>query len=132
MPAVKTRFLIVDDEPTVVEIISKFLSQCAGEIRCAYDGEEAVSIAKEFYPDCVVTGIIMPTISGLQEAVAIRQFLPVCKFVFVSGSAHEPSIREEYERLGFDLKFLLEKPFSKNDLLKLLALAGIPCLEGSE
>jgi CheY-like chemotaxis protein len=70
----------------VVEIITKWL--CHGyDIRNAYDGEEAVSIAKEFHPDCVVAGFMMPRMDGLREAAAILQFQPSCKFVFVTSNA---------------------------------------------
>jgi CheY-like chemotaxis protein len=109
----RPKFLIVDDEPAVVELVSHILSRCA-DIRKAYDGEEAVSIAKEFRPDCVVTGVIMPRIGGFQEAIAILQFLPTCMFVFMSGSAHEPKIREEYEQLGPDIGPLLPNRLLKN------------------
>ena len=126
MPSSKAKLLIVDDEPVIVEIITKWL--CHGyDIRNAYDGEEAVSIAKEFHPDCVVTGFMMPRMDGLQEAAAILQFQPSCKFVFVTSNAHDPTIRQEYERLGLDLKLLLPKPFKLVDLLNALALAGFPC-----
>ena len=126
MPAIKAKLLIVDDEPVIVEIITKLLCH-AFDTRNAYDGEEAVSIAKEFHPDCVVTGCIMPRMDGLQEAAAILQFQPSCKFVFVTSNAHDPTIRQEYERLGLDLKLLLPKPFQRVDLLNALALVGFPC-----
>lgn len=40
----KTKLLIVDDEPVIVEIITQLLCNCAYDIRTAGDGEEAVSI----------------------------------------------------------------------------------------
>src|SRR5436853_7771178 len=123
----KTKLLIVDDEPVIVEIVTQLLCTCAYDIRTAGDGEEAVSIAKEFRPDCVVTGFMMPRMDGLREAAAILQFQPSCKFVFVTSNAHDPTIRQEYERLGLDLKLLLPKPFKLVDLLNALALAGFPC-----
>ena len=123
----KTKLLIVDDEPVIVEIVTQLLCTCAYDIRTAGDGEEAVSIAMEFHPDCVVTGFMMPRMDGLREAAAILQFQPSCKFVFVTSNAHDPTIRQEYERLGLDLKLLLPKPFKLVDLLNALALAGFPC-----
>ena len=69
----------------------------------------------------------MPRMRGFQEAIAVLQFLPTCKFVFISGSAHNPTIREEYEQLGPDIGLLLPKPFSRLDLLNALGLAGFPC-----
>lgn len=123
----KPKLLIVDDESAIVEILAKLLASCAFDIRCAYDGQDAVSVARDFHPDCVLTGLVMPRMDGFQEAIEILRFLPNCKFVFMSGSAHSPEIRNRYERLGFDLQFLLPKPFTRSDLLDALALAGFPC-----
>jgi CheY-like chemotaxis protein len=64
---------------------------------------------------------------GLQEAAAILQFQPNCKFIFATSNAHNSVIRKEYERLGLDLKLLLTKPFQRLDLLNALASAGFPC-----
>ena len=123
----KTKLLIVDDEPVIVEIITQLLCNCAYDIRTAGDGEEAVSIAMEFHPDCVVTGFMMPRIDGLQEAATILRFQSNCKFIFATSNAHNSVIRKEYERLGLDLKLLLTKPFHRLNLLNALALAGFPC-----
>ncbi len=127
LPTGKAKVLIVDDEPPIVEVLVKMLSPCGYEMRTAFNGEDAVSIANEFHPDCVLTGITMPGMNGLEEAVAILQFHPTCKFVFASGAANEPTVRKEYERLGFDPKLLLVKPFKRVDLLNALALASCPC-----
>lgn len=124
----KPKLLIVDDEPTIVEIVSDMLSPCAYDIRMAYDGQEAVLVAQEFRPDCVVTGVVMPKMDGFEEATAILQFLPTCKFVFMSGSAHK--IRAEYEQHGPYLGPLLSKPFTRLELLNALALAGFPNVFG--
>jgi hypothetical protein len=40
----------------------------------------------------------MPKMDGLQEMAAILQFLPTCKFIFVTSYAHHPVFREEYKR----------------------------------
>lgn len=127
MAAVKAKLLLVDDDALVLEFVGQFLSQCGYELRAACDGDEAVSIAREFHPDCVVTGIVMPRMDGFQEADAILLFLPACKFVFMSGSAHVPEIRKQYEQRFADPELLLSKPFARADLLKALTRAGFPC-----
>jgi CheY-like chemotaxis protein len=109
----------------VADAIAYGLSPWASEIRKAYDGAEAVAVAKEFHPDCVVTGYAMPRMNGLQEAVAILKFLPQCKFVFFTNNADNPSVREAYERLGFDPRLLILKTGS-SELSKALTLAGFP------
>jgi CheY-like chemotaxis protein len=130
MTDVKAKILVVDDEPFVVAYITKIVSGQGYDIRNAYDGEEAVSIAKDFRPDCVVTGFAMPRMDGFTEATAILHFLPTCKFVFVTSNAHNPAVREEYARLGRDFRFLLDKPFKRIELLNALAWAGFPCTGG--
>jgi two-component system, OmpR family, response regulator len=72
----RPELLIVDAQPVIVEFVTKLLASCASDIRCAYDGQEAVSVAGDFHPDCVITGYVMPRMNGLQEAVEILQFLP--------------------------------------------------------
>ena len=85
----KTKLLIVDDEPVIVEIVTQLLCTCAYDIRTAGNDEEAVSIAMEFHPDCVVTGFMMPRMDGLQEAATILRFQPNCKFIFATSNAHK-------------------------------------------
>ena len=123
----KPKLIVVDDEPLIVELITHMLVPCAYDIRNAYDGEEAVSVAKEFRPDCVVTGVMMPGMNGIQEATAILQFLPTCKFIFLTGTA-DPAVRKEYARLGWDFRLLSPKPFQRPELLNALAWAGFPCV----
>jgi CheY-like chemotaxis protein len=50
----KAKFLVVDGCRVRVDLITEGLSPWASEIRKAYDGAEAVIVAKEFHPDCVV------------------------------------------------------------------------------
>jgi len=68
----------------------------------------------------------MPKMGGFQEAIAILEFLPTCKFIFMSGSADKPDIRAGHAPLGPDIGPLLPKPFTRLELLNALASAGIP------
>jgi CheY-like chemotaxis protein len=112
MPNFNAKLLVVDDDPLLVEIMNEMLSALGYDIRKAYDVDEAVSVAKKFRPDCVVTGLIMPRMGGFQEAIAILQFLPTCKFVFMSGRAHEPEIRAGHEHLAQISGLFLRSLFS--------------------
>jgi CheY-like chemotaxis protein len=120
------KVLVVDDEPAIAAYMEAIVARCGHETRCAYDGDEAVSVAREFRPDAVFTGIIMPRLSGLEATKQILEFLPDCKFLFCSGSASESYVRGPYAELGFDEQLLLEKPFNAADVVRVLNLAGIP------
>jgi CheY-like chemotaxis protein len=69
---------------------------------------------------------MMPRLSGLEAAKQILEFLPDCKFLFCSGNATEPYVRQPYAELGFDERLLLGKPFKVADVVRVLNLAGIP------
>ncbi|PYV49340.1 MAG: two-component system response regulator [Acidobacteria bacterium] len=120
--------LVVDDDPPTLAWVAQMISHCEYEIRVAYGGAEAVSVAKDFHPDCVVTGIVMPNMDGFEEAKEILKFLPNCKFILMSGSAHLQEIQDGHKALGFDLRLLLEKPFTLAELLAALQFAGFPCV----
>lgn len=128
MNSKRTKLLVVDDEPLIVDLVVHMIAHCGYEIRAAYGGMEAVSLAKDFRPDCVVTGIVMPKMFGYEEAKNILEFLPDCKFVFMSGNAHRQEFRDEHTALAFDLRLLLTKPFTLAELLGALQLAGFPCV----
>ena len=128
MDSKRTKLLVVDDEPPIVDLVVHLIAHCGYEIRVAYDGLEAISVAKDFRPDCVVTGIVMPKMLGFEEAKEILKFLPNCKFILMSGSGHLQEFRDEHTALGFDLRLLLTKPFTLAEFLGALQLAGFPCV----
>ena len=124
----RAKLLIVDDEPAIVDLVQTMISGFGFETRVAYDGIQAISVAKSFRPDCVVTGIMMPKMDGFEEAREILSFLPNCKFILMSGNAHRQEVRDAHSAMGFDPRFLLEKPFSSVEMASALKVAGFACL----
>jgi two-component system, response regulator YesN len=125
--AIHPKLLIVDDERVIVEILAETVMHCGYEIRVACGGEEAVAEAKDFRPDCVMTGIMMPKMDGFELARLILEFLPGCKFVVVSSNAHMQECKDAHAVLGFDPRLLLAKPFTRAEIFDALYLAGFPC-----
>ena len=60
----KARVLIVDDELDIVESIKFNLELENIECLVAYDGEEALTKAKEEHPDLIILDVILPKING--------------------------------------------------------------------
>lgn len=71
------KILVVDDEKILVKGIRFNLEQEGWEVVCAYDGEEAIQMAKREEPDIIVLDLIMPKLSGLEACVKIREFSTV-------------------------------------------------------
>jgi len=121
------KLLIVDDDPGTVEFLEKMVSRCNFETRVAHGGIQAVSLARDFRPNCVLTGVVMPNMGGFEEAKEILKFLPNCRFILMSGNAHLQEFQDEHFALGFDQKLLLPKPFNPAELFAALKLVGFPC-----
>ncbi len=68
------KVLVVDDEKLIVKGIRFSLEQEGMEVDCAYDGEEAVNLAKQTEYDVVLLDIMLPKLDGFEVCQAIREF----------------------------------------------------------
>lgn len=68
------RVLVVDDEKLIVKGIRFSLEQDGMEVDCAYDGEEAVSMAKENSYDMILLDVMLPKLTGFEVCQQIREF----------------------------------------------------------
>lgn len=68
------RVLVVDDEKLIVKGIRFSLEQDGMEVDCAYDGEEAIELAKKTEYDIVLLDVMLPKYDGYEVCQAIREF----------------------------------------------------------
>ena len=71
------RVLVVDDEKLIVKGIRFSLMQDALEVDCAYDGEEALQMAKEQEYDLILLDVMLPKMDGFEVCQQIREFSDV-------------------------------------------------------
>ena len=71
------RVLVVDDEKLIVKGIRFSLLQDGMEVDCAYDGEEALAMAKANEYDMILLDIILPKMDGFEVCQQIREFSDV-------------------------------------------------------
>ncbi len=119
-PTLPTRVLVVDDEHLLADFLTTILQQAGFETTAAYDGTQALEKARVWLPDMVISDHSMPPgISGMEACVAIKQMLPACRVILLSGQA----LGEEfapYRQCGYDF-VLLSKPIHPTELLKVMA-----------
>ena len=111
------RVLIVDDSRDTAGLFKALLKIEGYEARTAYDGPEAIEVAKRHCPHVVLLDLTLPTMGGVEVAQALRRVpeLSQCHIVAVSGY--------DLDRIAqpspFDLH--LTKPVDPDTLLRLLA-----------
>lgn len=69
--------LVVDDEKLIVKGIRFSLEQDGMEVDCAYDGEEALQMAKNKEYDIILLDLMLPKVDGLSVCQQIREFSSV-------------------------------------------------------
>jgi two-component system, OmpR family, response regulator len=120
------RVLVVDDEPSLAELLSSVLRYEGWDIAVAADGSSAVRTAREFKPDAVVLDVMLPDFSGLEVLRRLRSELPnVCVLFLTARDAVEDRIAG-ITAGGDDY---VTKPFSLEEVLArlrgLLRRAGV-------
>lgn len=69
----KKKILVVDDEVHIVEFLQMNLRQNGYQPVAAYDGAEAIQIAKKEKPDCILLDLMLPSINGLETCRRLKQ-----------------------------------------------------------
>jgi two-component system response regulator VicR len=69
-----SKVLVVDDEKLIVKGIRFSLEQDGMQVDCAYDGEEAITLARKTEYDVVLLDVMLPKFDGYQVCQAIREF----------------------------------------------------------
>src|SRR5512132_2277539 len=79
------RALVVDDEPTLADVLTSMLTFEGWEARSALDGASAVRIAREFGPDAVVLDVMLPDLDGMQVLHRLRADNPAVCVLFLTA-----------------------------------------------
>src|SRR6266851_4014763 len=118
--------LVVDDDPTAVELNREILLQAGGEVRGSATGREALEVLGQWRPDVIVSDIEMPGIDGYSLIRQVRALDPEQggKTPAVALSAYSrPEDRVRSLMAGFNLH--VSKPVEPSELTTIVAsLAG--------
>ncbi len=111
--ALAQTILVVDDEPTISQVVASYLRRDGFHAVTAADGPSAVEAALEHRPDLVVLDVMLPGFDGLQVMARLRQERHVP--VILLTARGEESDRIVGLRLGAD--DYVVKPFSPAELV---------------
>jgi len=81
------RILIVDDEPEVVTILTKYFNDAGYSVDAAAHGGDALIAVSHYRPDVVVLDILMEGLDGVQVLERIRELDPAIRVIMITGSS---------------------------------------------
>lgn len=107
------KILIVDDDPSIRNLLSEFLKSKNFQVMQASTGMEAIEIVKKENPVLMLLDVSMPGISGLETLRKIREFNKDIGVVMATANEDENTAKEaaelgsyQYVLKPFDLKYL--------------------------
>jgi two-component system, OmpR family, response regulator ResD len=113
-PHARGSVLVVDDEPTIAEVVARYLERAGYRTAIAHDGDQALARADERRPDLVVLDLMLPGVDGLEVMRRLRG-RAVPPGVILLTAKGEESDRVIGLRLGAD--DYVVKPFSPAELV---------------
>ena len=107
------RVLVVDDEKLIVKGIQFSLIQDGYEVDCAYDGNEAMELARAREYDVILLDLMLPGLDGLTVCQQVRSFADVPIIMLTANGGDMDKI------LGLDsgADDYITKPFSMLELI---------------
>ena len=109
----ETKILVVEDEPSLAEVVSIYLTRAGFQVQIAADGKEAMKILEKKIPDFVIMDLMLPEIDGLSITHWLRERSDV-PIIMVTAR------REEIDRIaGLEMGAddYVVKPFSPQELV---------------
>jgi two-component system response regulator ResD len=107
--------LVVDDEPTIVEVVARYMERAGYEAHQAADGPEALRLAELHHPDLVVLDLMLPGIDGIEVMRRLHERPGDPVAVILLTARGEESDRLVGLRRGAD--DYVVKPFSPAELV---------------
>jgi DNA-binding response OmpR family regulator len=107
------RILVVDDEPSVTDLIAYNLRKALYDVQIAADGREALRLAREYNPDLILLDLMIPEVDGLDVCRELRKTSDVPVIMITARG-------EEIDRvLGLEIGAddYVTKPFSVRELM---------------
>jgi two-component system OmpR family response regulator len=113
-PTEPWRFLVVDDEPDLVEVVCGALRHEGWDAVGAHDGREAVSAAATYQPDAVVLDMMLPDMDGMEVMRRIHTSRPEVRVLFLTA---RDAVEDRIAGIAAGGDDYVAKPFSLDEVV---------------
>ncbi|MFP7706529.1 response regulator transcription factor [Trueperella sp. LYQ141] len=111
---VEAKILVVDDEPTIRELLSASLRFAGFDVATAADGNEALHVESRFQADLVVLDIMLPDMDGFEVLKHLRQREPSLPVIFLTA---RDDVHDRVRGLEVGGDDYVTKPFSLEEVV---------------
>ena len=109
------KILVVDDEPSIVKLVTATLESRGYTVFTAFDGQEAIVEAKLHKPDLILLDVMMPHMDGTEARKRLLSD-PVTKDIPVIHLTAVGDFDQQREALADGATDYIVKPFTQSDL----------------
>ncbi|RYL94614.1 response regulator transcription factor [Sporolactobacillus sp. Y61] len=108
------KILVVDDEPSIVTLLSFNLKKAGYEVIPAYKGSEVLPVVKERHPDLIILDLMLPEMDGMDICKKLRQEFIMIPIIMLTARDDELD-----KILGLELGAddYMTKPFSPREVI---------------
>jgi len=125
------QILIIDDDVTLRQALTKHLERAGHDVRQAADGDAGIRAYERRAADVAIVDIFMPGQGGLQTIDRLRRAWPAVKIVAISGVAGAGSLDVKGHAVALGADHFLSKPFDAEELVRLIASLLTRRLDGA-
>lgn len=106
------KVLVVDDDVKTVELVKLYLNRDGYKVLVAYDGMEALRLARETHPDLIVLDLMLPGMDGLEVCRTLRNESDVPVIMLTARTTEQ----DKLTGLNLGADDYVTKPFSPKEL----------------
>ena len=115
--------LIIDDDACVLRVLRRVLEIEGYAVSEARDGREGLRCMEYDPADLVISDVYMPDMDGIEFLIRVRKIAPEAKVVAMSGGGYLTTEEVLGAASILGAVGVLRKPFTREDILEVLAAA---------
>jgi two-component system alkaline phosphatase synthesis response regulator PhoP len=108
-----TKILVIDDEPSIINLVSAYLKPEGYEVYTAADGNAGLKAARAFHPDLIILDLMLPGIDGIELLSRLRRESDVYVIMLTARTDETDKI----VGLSVGADDYVTKPFSPRELV---------------
>ena len=110
------RVVIADDERLIADTLGLILRHSGYDCEVAYSGNAALQRSISFQPALLISDVMMGDMNGVELAMRVRDALPGCAILLLSGQAGASDLIQQARAQGHNFD-MLRKPVHPDELL---------------